>query len=156
MIASRRVALSAVVSLVLLAGGCSDQNSPAIVIEGGGFIFNYRIAEVFYGVSVKPMRKLAPGTVLEASFDNPSGGPPIQVTEPVTGDRVSYGLRTPALSGVKAERDYKVVVVARGPGGQEIGRAERVFRSALDQEMNPEKPLTVGPGYTPNPDLQTK
>jgi hypothetical protein len=156
MIASRRVARSAVAALVFLAGGCSDDKSPVIVIEGGGFIFNYRIAEVFYGVSVKPMRKLAAGTILEASFENPAGGPPIVVTEPVTGDRVSYGLRTPALSGVKAERDYTVVVVARDRGGQEIGRAERSFRSALDQETNPEKPLTIGPGYTPNPEAQTK
>lgn len=150
-----RVAVAALLAfLAVLTAGCEGEKGPPIAIEGGGFIFNYRIAEVFYGVSVKPLRKLAPGTTLEAEFDDPAGGPAIRVSEPVTGDKLAYALRTPPLSGVKSGRDYKVVVVAKAADGKEIGRAERVFRSSIDQEVNPEKPLTIGPGYTPNPEAQ--
>jgi hypothetical protein len=138
----------------LLFAGCDTDKGPPIAIEGGGFIFNYRIAEVFYGVSVKPLRKLQPGTMLEAEFDDPAGGPPIRVSEPITGGKLAYALRTPPLSGVKADRDYRVVVVAKSADGKEIGRAERLFRSSIDQEVNPEKPLTIGPGYTPNPEAR--
>jgi hypothetical protein len=130
---------------------CSDQNGPAIAFEGGGFIFNYRIAEVFYGVAVKPLRRLDAGTVLVAEFENPAGGKPFTVTEPITGTRTSYGLRTPELAGVKAGRPYRVVVRAVSATGAEIARIERTFTSDLDQEMSPQVPLTIGPGYTPNP-----
>lgn len=132
--------------------GCEAPAGPAIAIEGGGFVFNYRIAEVFYGVAVKPLRKLAPGTVLVAEFEDPAGGPDIVVREIVTGGRLSYGLRTPAVSGVRAGRPYRVVITVQAADGTEVGRLERTFTSDLDQEANPVRPLTIGPGYTPNPE----
>ena len=38
--------------------GCSDSgsNSPYVEVRGGGFIFNYRIAEATAGVVVAPLR----------------------------------------------------------------------------------------------------
>lgn len=147
----RGTALSIGLCLALAACG-EDASRPAIVIEGGGFIFNYRIAEVFYGVSVRPQRKLEPGSTLEAEFENPAGGSPIRVEERITGQRLSYMLRTPPVEGVRAGRDYHVIVRLKAPDGRDLASASRTFRSDLDQEMNPETPLTVGPGYTPNPE----
>lgn len=145
----RSAALVIGLSLALAACG-EDASKPAIVIEGGGFIFNYRIAEVFYGVSVRPQRRLEPGSTIEAEFEDPAGGPPIRVEEKITGQRLSYALRTPPVEGVRANRDYHVIVRLKAPDGRDLASASRTFRSDLDQEMNPEKPLTVGPGYTPN------
>jgi hypothetical protein len=132
--------------------GCEAPAGPPIAIEGGGFVFNVRIAEVFYGVAVKPLRKLEPGSVLVATFEDPDGGPDLVVTETVAGGKLSYGLRTPAVTGVRAGQPYRVVVMLIAPGGDKIARLERTFRSDLDQEASPERPLTIGPGYTPNPD----
>lgn len=148
----RRAFLAATVGLALLAGGCDGDKGPPIAIEGGGFIFNYRIAEVFYGVSVKPLRRIESGAVLEARFEDPAspGGEPIVVRQPVTGDKLSYALQTPPLRGVKSGIDYKVIVVAMAADGKEIGRVERAFQSQLSQDMLPSRPLTVGPGYEPN------
>ena len=148
----RRTAYVVAVCTMAALAACSEPSGPAMAIEGGGFIFNYRIAEVFYGVSVKPLRKFEPGTVLVAEFENPAGGAPFVVRETVAGPRLSYGLRTPGVEGVKAGRPYRVVVTVLSPGGTEFGRLERTFKSDLDQDVNPARPLTIGPGYTRNPD----
>jgi hypothetical protein len=140
------------VSFVLAA--CDDAAKPPLALAGGGFIFNYRIAEVFYGVSLKPQRRLAAGTVLEGEFEDPAGGPNLIVREEL-GDQPKfiYALQSPALKGVRAGKPYRVQVRVI-EGGKVTGRLERTFTSDLDQETLPAAPLTIGPGYTPNPALQ--
>jgi hypothetical protein len=134
---------------------CDGGDKPWLEIEGGGFIFNYRIAEVFYGVSVRPMRRLAEGTIIEAEFENPSGGPPFVVRETVAGRRLAYSLRSPPLDGVRKDQPYRVVVRVRESGTErELARLEQSFKSDLDQSILPERPLTVGPGHAPNPELR--
>jgi hypothetical protein len=157
-IRARRVALL----LMALAAGaimaaCDDASKPYVEIEGGGFIFNYRIAEAFYGVSLRPMRRLEAGTVLEVEFENPAGGPPYVVRETVEGARLSYMLRTPGLSGIEKDRPYRVEVRVLAPGdGRLLASFVQTFKSDLDQSVLPSAPLTIGPGYTPNPELEGK
>jgi hypothetical protein len=140
-----------------IMAACDDASKPYVEIEGGGFIFNYRMAEAFYGVSLRPMRRLEVGTVLEAEFENPAGGKSYVVRETVDAARLSYMLRTPGLSGIEKDRPYRVEVRVRAPGdGRLLAKYERTFKSDLDQSMLPDKPLTIGPGYTPNPELEGK
>jgi len=141
----------------VMMAACDDQGKPYVEIEGGGFIFNYRIAEAFYGVSLRPMRRLEPGTVLEVVFENPAGGEPYVVRETVNAARLSYMLRTPGLRGVEKDRPYRVEVRVLAPrDGRLLATYQTTFKSDLDQSVLPEKPLTVGPGYTPNPELEAK
>ncbi|HXF54619.1 MAG TPA: hypothetical protein VNK52_10905 [Hyphomicrobiaceae bacterium] len=156
-----RVGLAVPLLVALVVGAimaaCDDASKPYVDIEGGGFIFNYRIAEAFYGVSLRPMRRLEPGTVLEVEFENPAGGKPYVVRETVDAARLSYMLRTPGLSGIEKDRPYRVEVRVLAPGdGRLLARYETTFKSDLDQSMLPSKPLTIGPGYTPNPELGVK
>ena len=51
---------------------------------------------------------------------------------------------------------YQVTIRLLDKDGKELQRIERPYKSNLDQAILPEKPLVVGPGYTPNPDLQKK
>ena len=150
---STRLVVCLCASLGVVLAACSDDaQAPHVAVAGGGFIFNYRAAEAYYGVSIKPMRRLADGTRLEASFEDPAGGPPIVVTETVAGAALGYSLQTPPLTGIKAGRDYKVVIrVLEGPARREVQRVEKTLRSDLDQDVLPAQPLTVGPVYTPNP-----
>jgi hypothetical protein len=141
------------VSLFLTA--CEDAGKAPLALAGGGFIFNYRIAEVFYGVSLKPQRRLAAGAVLEGEFENPAGGPNLIVRETVGEPKLLYALQTPPLKGVKAGKPYRVEVRLI-EGGKVTGRVERTFTSDLDQDMIPDAPLSIGPGYTPNPDRPKK
>lgn len=139
---------------VLLAAlpGCSrEETGPYFDIQGGGFVFNYRIAEATAGIVAYPMRTLPEGGTFEATFPNPAGGAPFVVTEPVESWRKSYDFTTPPLTGVKANTDYLVSVRLLDASGKEIGKVERPLRSELDQAVLPAKPLTIGPGYTPNP-----
>jgi hypothetical protein len=147
--------LMALAAAAIMAA-CDDTSKPYVEIEGGGFIFNYRIAEAFYGVSLRPMRRLETGTVLEAEFENPAGGKPYVVRETVEGARLSYMLRTPGLTGIEKDRPYRVEVRVLAGDGRLLASYERTFKSDLDQSVLPEKPLTIGPGYTPNPELEGK
>lgn len=44
----------------------SPTDKPYLRILGGGFIFNYRVAEVFYGFTAVVLRPLPTGTIVEA------------------------------------------------------------------------------------------
>ncbi len=147
-----------VLALGFLVAACDDSADdahPVVEIKGGGFVFNYREAEAFYGLTIRPLQRLAPGTVIEVAFQDPAGGPEILVREEIRQPSLSYMFRTPGLTGVEAGVDYRASVTVRGPGdGAVLGRLEKTFRSSVDQSVLPAAPLTIGPGYMPNPALQ--
>jgi hypothetical protein len=138
------------VALALLTG-CSNESGPAFEIVGGGFLFNYRLAEVTAGLVVVPRRSFPAGSRVEMNFENPAGGAPIVVDKPVTAETAKVDFETPPLSGVKADRDYAVSVRLIDGQGKELARVDKKFRSQLDQSKLPKAPLTIGPGYAPNP-----
>ncbi|MBZ8132689.1 hypothetical protein [Afifella sp. IM 167] len=148
----RRLAFGAFLLMAgLLVAGCADESDkPYLRLAGGGFIFNYRISEMHYGVVLAPERALPEGGKVEASFENPAGGGPIVLSAPVTGTEKKFVFDTPALSGTKKDRPYHVAIVLMGPDGAELQRIEKDFTSSVEQADMPDRPLTVGPGYTPN------
>jgi hypothetical protein len=148
---ARRLRRGPALTLVLLAlAACSD-DSPYVVVSGGGIVFNYRIAEATAGIVAEVARALPEGGVIEASFENPAGGPPIVEAKPVTEDRRRFSFVTPPLTGIKADTDYKVVVRVLDAEGEELQRVETKVHSDLDQSILPDVPLTLGPGYARNP-----
>lgn len=148
----RLTALAALVPLLALAACGDGDDGPYVEIVGGGFVFNYRIAEVFYGVTVVAHRPLPPGAELTAAFEDPAGGPPIRVSRQARDHQTRFSLESGPLQGVVADHDYTVVVTLSVPSGEVLETHTRVIRSKLDQSVLPPRPLTVGPGYTPNPD----
>ncbi len=144
--------------LALTLAACQEASGP-LFAKGGGFIFNYRVAEAFAGIVVgaAPGRTLPAGSSIEVTFENPAGGDPIVLTQAVaTPPQVSYSFHTPPLTGIRADRDYAVTVRLIAADGSEIEKIEKAFRSEIDQTVLPDAPLTVGPGYTPNPAAQTQ
>ena len=144
-----RIRLASVLILTLAA--CSNNSSddrPYVEFAGGGFVFNYRTAVVDYGFVVLVKRKLEPGTVLQATFENPSGEPPFVITMPTVKGRIQYAFRTPPVQGVQPDRDYSVALrVIEPETGTVLATHTRNYRSNVDQAMMPKAPLTVGPGY---------
>lgn len=123
-------------------------DSPYLHISGGGFIFNYRNAEAYYGFTAEVARPVENGAILEASFDDPAGGPPIVVRERLTTMTRRYAVRTPPLRGIEAGKPYKVSIKVYDRQGQSlIWQTERSYVSQVGDEVLPEAPLTVGPGY---------
>lgn len=75
-------------------------DAPYLKILGGGFMFNYREAEIFYGFTAQVVRPLASGSIIEATFEDPAGGAPLVVSERVSTMTDRYALRTPPVRGV--------------------------------------------------------
>jgi hypothetical protein len=141
--------------LALLLGGCGeDPDAPYLAFAGGGFIFNYRNAEAFYGFVAKPVRTLPEGGVIEAQFEVPGRPDPAVIREKVVQGKVQYSFRSPSLRGIVPGHDYKAVMRLIDAEGKEVARYERKFHTDVDQASLPDQPLVVGPGYQVNPDLK--
>ncbi len=152
--ARRTVSAAALIGVLWLAAACGE-GGDYLAVAGGGFVFNYRIAEAEYGIALKPMRELPADSSIEATFENPSGAEPFVLRKygPFNPTRIAFD--TPPLHGVVKDRPYKVVVVLRDAGGGELQRIEKAFASELDQSALPERPLVIGPGYQTNLDEST-
>ena len=141
-----------VVMICALAGCKEDQNAPYLEFAGGGFIFNYRNAEAFYGFVAKPVRSLPEGSVIEAQFEVPHSPTPYIVTQDVKPGVLQFTFRTEDLRGIEKDRPYKAVMrLLASPSGPEIARYERTFKSDVAQSGLPDRPLVIGPGYQANP-----
>ncbi len=134
---------------------CKDE-PPGVAITGGGFIFNYRLAEAHYGIVAKVSGAVPAGAVLEATFDDPGGGSPVVLRHAVEAARRAYKLETPPLVGIRAEHPYRVTLRLVGPEGGTLAEAAREFSSRLAQEVLPERPLTAGPGYHAPPPAEPR
>lgn len=130
--------------------GCSDgdPDAPYVEFAGGGFVFNYRLAEAYYGFVVRRLRRIPAGTILEVEFEDPSGGKPIVIRQTALPTRLFYKFETPPVQGVRASIDYHVVLRLIDPATQRtLARYGRSFRSDVDQSILPGRPPVVGPGY---------
>ena len=119
-----------------------------LVVIGGRFINNYRIAEVYMQLVVAPGRPLEIGTRLEIEFPDPSGGRPALVRRTLGIPDRRIETRGPPVRGVRAGTAYPVRLrlFARGADAPYWERTID-FVSNVDDDVVPESPLTVGPGY---------
>ncbi len=156
---SQRVAKRLLPAIILGAtlGVCDSGDSedkPYLTFAGGGFVFNYRLATADYGFVARVMRTIPAGSIIEAEFEDPAGGDPIVLRQSTRTGRSSYVFRTPSLQGVRANRDYQVVLRLLDPEQEEFASYRRSFRSSVDQNVLPETPPVVGPGYQRAPSTQ--
>ena len=135
-------------ALLLLVGGCSGGDSPPfLVYAGGGFVFNYRTANHFYGFVVKQTKPLPQGSKLRVSFEIPGGKQEVQEVATVAG-RLQYKFQTGDLDGIEAGHAYHAILtLLDAKTGLELDRLDMTFKTEADQSKLPQKPLVVGPGY---------
>lgn len=156
---SHVIAAAVLLLAPLFAIGWTTRKDPAetplLGIVGGGFIFNYREGEVYYGFTAIVQKPLASGSIIEATFEDPTGEPAHVVRERVTPMTNKYPLRSPPVRGVEAGKGYEVAIrVLDRTGQEELFAATRTYHSQISDDIVPEKPLTVGPGYHPNPEAK--
>jgi hypothetical protein len=154
----RLVGGTAVLLLILFSFGWATRNDPSekpyLAVIGGGFIYNYREGEEFYDVVTEVQKPLAEGSIVEVEFENPAGGAPFVVSERVSARTNRYAFHSPQIHGVVGGKPYKVVIrIYDREKTQLIWSTTRDFRSDLDDNVVPKKPVVIGPGYTPNPNL---
>ncbi len=158
MISPKRVIIASVgLVAILLAIGWATREDPAgkpyLKIAGSGFVFNYRVADVTYGFTAIVIRPLPVGSTIEARFQDPAGGPDHLIRKRVGTDTVRYGFQSQPVRGVVAGTPYQVAVrVIDRRGEQELWQHAFTVKSQISETVMPDKPLTIGPGYTPNPD----
>lgn len=148
-VAAAFVVLLGLVQWLAPFGGNGERGeAPYLAVEGGGFVFNYRIAEVTYGLVARVDRTIPAGTRIVTAFENPAGGAPLVTEQIARAGLAKLMLHSPPVAGVVAGRPYGVTVRLVDPAdGAEIGRLETSFTSNVDQSLMPSAPLTVGPGY---------
>jgi hypothetical protein len=148
-------AAMALLAVLLAAGWLTRQDPdtrPYLRITGGGFMFNYRVADVYYGFTAVVDRPLPTGSIIEAAFEDPAGGPRHTVRTRVGTGTNRYALRSPSVRGVEADRPYHVAIrVLDRTETELLWTHDLAFRSRIGDSVVPERPLTIGPGYARPP-----
>ena len=124
-----------VAALLLPLAGCGQpETGPWLAFDGGGFVVNYSgVPGAYYGFNVKPLRRLPAGMVLEATMEDPAGGPAIVDRKTVGEPVLRYSFRTPYLHGIEAHHPYKVEVHVLETGtGKLLASYQNTFASTVD------------------------
>lgn len=151
---TRALTFGLVLLLGVAASGCRDSGSgDAFALDGKIFVFNYRVATATYLVNIKALRPSAEGQKAVVSFENPAGGPPIIITEKIWPQTAKTTIHSPPVYCIVKDRPYHVSIRVEDAKGAVIQQIETDVVSGQDQTDLPDRPLVVGPFYTPNPEL---
>jgi len=143
------------VAIVAVAAGCRDsKDTERYALDGKLVVFNYRVATARFLVNLKHLRAPGEGEVAVASFENPAGGSAIEVREKIWPATDKTTLTTPPLRCIVKDRPYKIAITIEDSVGKPIQTIDTTVTSSEDQILLPDKPLVVGPFYTPNPEMK--
>lgn len=141
--------------MAIAVTGCRDTGRDGALFEIAGklFVFNYRVATATYLVNLKQVAPLPDGLVAVASFEDPAGGEPIVVRQKVWPTLDKTVMESPPVRCIYKGVPYHVSIKIEGDDGTVRQTLEVTLTSNADQSVLPDKPLVVGPAYTPNPEL---
>jgi hypothetical protein len=88
-----------------------------------------------------------------AAFENPAGGEPIVVRQKIWPNLAKTTIESPPLQCVVKDRPYAVTIRIEAADGTVLQTIETTMTSSENQDLLPDRPLVVGPVYTPNPEL---
>lgn len=146
------------VGLLLAVSACRDTGGEGEYFEISGklFVFNYRVATATYLVTLGPLKPVGEGETAVATFENPAGGEAIVVRQKIWPKLGKIVIESPPLQCVVKERPYAVSIRIEGADGKLMQEISTTMTSSEDQDLLPDRPLVVGPVYTPNPELAGK
>ncbi|MCJ8239677.1 hypothetical protein [Peteryoungia algae] len=150
-------AIPIVVSLLLALSwltGCQreDLDEP-LKLSGKVFIFNYRVAQATYVVTLARNGPLPDPSFVETTFENPAGGAPLVTRTKIFPFWEKVSLESPPVHCVIKDRPYAVSIRILDASDKVQQTIETTLTSSLDQTVMPGKALVVGPVYTPNPEV---
>ncbi len=151
-----RLITAILLAAALTAGSsCRDTGADGSAFEVTGklFVFNYRVATATYMVTLGPLRPMREGQIAVATFEDPAGGAPIVVLQRIWPKLGKVTIESPPLRCVVKDKPYAVTIAIEGEGGEVVQKIDTTVVSNLDQTVLPDRPLVVGPVYTPNPEL---
>ncbi|UXT48482.1 hypothetical protein FY136_04220 [Agrobacterium tumefaciens] len=143
-----------VIAAALSLSACQrDEPREVAKVSGRMFVFNYRVAVATYLVTLQRIAPIRDGSTLEATFENPRGGPDLTTSDRIFPADEKIAVQSPPVECVKQDRPYRVTIRIKGPEGDILQTIETTIRSDTDQSLLPAKPLVIGPLYTPNPEV---
>lgn len=145
-----KISLFSVLCVLALSACRQSDDGNYVRLAGNLFIFNYREAVATYVISLQRLRPLPQGTYWRATFDNPEGGEPQVISRKIYPGRDNIGVESePVYCIVKGRPySYKIEIVSENLTLQTVSGT---MVSTLSQDILPDKPLVVGPGYEKNP-----
>jgi hypothetical protein len=150
----KRIATGAALALLALAA-CRESGGEGELFQISGklFVFNYRVATATYLVTLAPLQPMRDGQTAVAMFEDPAGGPAIELRQKIWPKLDKVTLESPPLRCVVKDRPYAVSIAIEGPDGGVLQTIKTTMISSENQDLLPDRPLVVGPAYTPNPEL---
>lgn len=150
----RKSALCAGLVAITMLGACrQSEEGQYFEVSGRLFEFNYRLARATYVVTLNPLRPMEDGQVVVATFENPAGGAPFVVKQPVWPKMRHITLTSPALTCVVKDKPYAVSIRIEDLSGKLLQTLQTTLISTEDQSVLPDRPLVTGPVYELNPEL---
>jgi hypothetical protein len=150
-------AISITVALFLgltgLAGCQREDLDEPLKLSGKLFIFNYRVAQATYVVTLARNGPLPEPSFVEATFENPAGGAAFVTRTKIFAFWEKVSLESPPVHCVVKDRPYAISIRILDGSGTVLQTIETTLTSSLDQTIMPGKALVVGPVYTPNPEV---
>lgn len=151
----RTLALGTGLLAAMMLGACrQSEEGQYFEVSGRLFEFNYRLARATYVVTLNPLRPMEDGQIAVASFENPAGGAPFVVKQPVWPKMRHITLTSPALTCVVKDKPYGVSIRIEDPNGKLLQALQTTLISSEDQSVLPDRPLVTGPVYELNPELK--
>ncbi len=142
------------ISLLTIVGSLSacqrEKSEELFKVTGRIFVFNYRISEASYMVTIEQQVQIPDGLSIVATFQDPTGGAPIEIIRTAWPKLKRVLLASPPIRCVKAGIAYTVDITVKNVEGQTLQTIATTVTSNIDQSVLAAKPLLVGPGYEPN------
>jgi hypothetical protein len=141
--------------ILLFAASCRDRPDGSYVeLSGRIFVFNYRVATATYVVTFSKLQPIPDGATMLTVFDNPAGGAVIEVRQKIWPKMEKIAVESPPVFCIVKDKPYAFKSALIGPDGARLQEISGAVISSLDQTVLPDRPLVVGPVYTPNPELK--
>lgn len=140
-------------ALAFLVGCQREDIGEPLKLSGKIFIFNYRVAQATYVVTLARNGPLPEPSFVEASFENPAGGAALVTRSRIFPFWEKVSLESPPVHCVVKDRPYAISIRILDGSDTVLQTIETTLTSSLDQAVMPGKPLVVGPVYMPNPEV---
>uniref|UniRef100_A0A7C1SVM7 DUF4249 family protein n=1 Tax=Agrobacterium albertimagni TaxID=147266 RepID=A0A7C1SVM7_9HYPH len=147
------ICTSLLLGLASLAGCQREDLDEPLKLSGKVFIFNYRLAQATYVVTLNRNGPLPEPSFVETTFENPAGGAPLVTRNKIFAFWEKVSLESPPVHCIVKGRPYAISIRILDGSDNALQTIETTLTSNLDQTIMPGKPLVVGPIYTPNPEV---
>jgi hypothetical protein len=147
------MALAAFVALAFLPACQREDVNEPLKLSGKVFIFNYRVAQATYVITLARNGPLPEESFAVTQFENPAGGAPIETRTKIFPFWQKVSLESPPVHCIVKGKPYAIAIRVVDKDDNLLQQIDTTLTSTLDQTIMPSKPLVVGPIYTPNPEV---